>query len=132
MSAIFSQSLPVFIVLTAAFGICAWLSGQAMANGWRPLWVSLFAVCASRRKPAGFPGFRTFFDIFLCDRLVCLSQTPGRSHGFAISVALSARWVDRVARATGLALVEACRQRGDPLGLWGAVTCREIKRRLHP
>lgn len=42
MTAIFSQSLPVFIVLTSAFGLCAWLSGQAMANGWHSIWIALF------------------------------------------------------------------------------------------
>lgn len=40
-TAIFSQSLPVFVVLTAVFALCAWLSGQAMANGWRAVWTAL-------------------------------------------------------------------------------------------
>jgi hypothetical protein len=41
-TAILSQSPTVFVVLTAIFSLCAWLSGQAMANGWRSVWTAVF------------------------------------------------------------------------------------------
>ncbi|MGF1563495.1 MAG: DUF6867 family protein [Geminicoccaceae bacterium] len=40
-TAIIGQSVGVFIVLTAVFGLCAWLAGQAQARGWQPLRMAL-------------------------------------------------------------------------------------------
>lgn len=39
--AIFSKSVPVFIILSIVFGLCSWLAGQAAARGWRSIRVAL-------------------------------------------------------------------------------------------
>lgn len=42
MTALLGSSLTVFLILTVLlFGLGAWLTGTAVANGWRPAWQAL-------------------------------------------------------------------------------------------
>jgi len=46
MEELLGTSLPVFIGLTLIlFGGCAFMSGQAVANGWKPVWLAVFYAC---------------------------------------------------------------------------------------